>query len=267
QRKAIFSQRREIMEAEDLSEVVRDMRHQLIDDLVAKHLPPKAYADQWNTKGLYGEVIQFFNADLPVIAWAEEEGVDQEVIRERLYAETDKLIEEKVGKYGPDIMRQVEKQVLLQTIDQRWRDHLLTLEHLRSVIGLRGYAQRDPLNEFKTEAFQLFESLLSRLRQDVTGQLAHVQILTPEQQMAMMQKLQELAQAQAATQARAKAEADAARVPMLEPAGAASPAMPQAAARPNGFDPADSTTWGKVGRNEPCPCGSGKKYKACHGRF
>ncbi|RMH49342.1 MAG: preprotein translocase subunit SecA, partial [Alphaproteobacteria bacterium] len=204
QRRAIFGQRREIMAATDLSETVRDMRHELIDDLVARHIPAKAYADQWDVQGLHAEVIRYFGIELPVIAWAEEEGVDDEVIRERLYAETDKLMAQKAAKYGAETMRQVEKEILLRTIDQRWREHLLTLEHLRSVIGLRGYAQRDPLNEFKSEAFQLFEALLNRLRQDVTQQLAHVQIMTPEEQQAMIARLRELAMQQAA-QARLRA--------------------------------------------------------------
>ncbi|MEM9049584.1 MAG: preprotein translocase subunit SecA [Pseudomonadota bacterium] len=300
QRKAIFGQRREIMAASDLAETVQDMRHELIDDLVAHHIPEKAYADQWDTEGLYAEVLRYFGSNIPVMEWAAEEGVNDEVIRERLTKETDKLMAEKVAKYGPETMRQVEKQLLLQTIDQRWRDHLLTLEHLRSVIGLRGYAQRDPLNEFKSEAFTLFEALLNRLRQDVTGQLAHVQIMTPEEQQAMIARLQTLAaqtegvapgapqgQAPGMSPLGAAAMADNAAQPALEPAGATAAASPQRVAtggaapgqlRPDRVtaaparrpasarNPADPASWGKIGRNEPCPCGSGKKYKTCHGR-
>ncbi len=272
QRKAIFDQRREIMAADDLSDVVRDMRHQVIDDLVAKHIPPRAYADQWNKQGLYAEVIKFFNADLPVIAWAEEEGVDDAVIRERLYEETDKLFAQKVGRYGPEVMRQVEKQVLLQTIDQHWRDHILTLEHLRSVIGLRGYAQRDPLNEYKSEGFTLFESLLNRLRQDVTGQIAHVQILTQEEQAQMVAQLQALStqaqnpQREAAAEALASVEAGVQTLEMDRPAPLPAP-MPAPMPAPVAVDPERPETWGRVSRNDPCPCGTGRKYKYCHGKL
>ncbi|QDL92040.1 preprotein translocase subunit SecA [Paroceanicella profunda] len=262
QRKVIFDQRREIMAATDLSETVRDMRHELIDDLVTKYMPAKAYADQWNTQGLHADVIRYFNAELPVISWAGEEGVDDQEIRERLYRETDKLIAEKVAKYGPDTMRSVEKQVLLQTIDQHWREHLLTLEHLRSVIGLRGYAQRDPLNEFKSEAFTLFESLLNRLREDVTGQISHVQIMTREEQMAMIARLQEMAAAKQASEAQARAGAVAAA-----PAQPGPTAQAAAEEEVTTLDPNAPETWGQVSRNEPCPCGSGLKYKACHGKF
>jgi preprotein translocase subunit SecA len=151
-------------------------------------------------------------------------------------------------------MRQVEKQVLLQTIDTNWREHLVTLDHLRSVVGFRGYAQRDPLNEYKSEAFQLFDSLLTRLRTEVSRMLAHVQIMTQEEQQAMVAALQARA---------AEAQRAAAPTPQREPAMAGAAAAPALAA---GVDPDDPSTWGASGRNDPCPCGSGKKYKHCHGR-
>jgi len=254
QRKVIFEQRRDIMEADDLSEVTRDMRHQVIDDLIHVHMPKKAYADQWNSEGLYGEVIKYFGVDLPIMQWANEEGVDDEVIRERLYSETDKAMAKKATDFGSETMRNIEKQVLLQTIDQHWREHLLRLDHLRSVISFRGYAQRDPLNEYKSEAFGLFEALLDKLRGEVTGKLAHVQVMTPEQQQQMLQQFQELQAARAAQGNGAE-----------EPAQAAAGAEP-AATLPNGVDQDDPATWAKTGRNESCPCGSGKKYKHCHGR-
>jgi preprotein translocase subunit SecA len=178
QRKAIFAQRREIMESHDLSDVTRDMRQQVVDDLVAEHVPARAYADQWDIDGLAAQVKQTFGLDLPLQAWADEEGVDDEAIRERLQKAADELMAGKAARYGAETMRQIEKQVLLQTIDQNWRDHLVTLDHLRSVVGFRGYAQRDPLNEYKSEAFQLFDSLLTRLRSEVTRMLAHVQVMT-----------------------------------------------------------------------------------------
>ena len=252
QRKAIFGQRMEIMGAEEIGEVTRDMRHQVIDDLVHIHMPPKSYADQWDTEGLQEEVRAKLGVDAPVAEWADEEGVDDEDIRERLERSADEYMASKAVQFGPEQMRNIEKQVLLQTIDGKWREHLLTLEHLRSVVGFRGYAQRDPLNEYKTESFQLFEGMLDSLRADVTERLAKIQPLTPEQQEQLIKQLQaqQQAQQQAATQA-------------TEAAAGASDAEPAA----NGFVEDDPSTWGNPGRNDPCPCGSGKKFKHCHGRL
>ncbi|MEM9779505.1 MAG: SEC-C metal-binding domain-containing protein, partial [Pseudomonadota bacterium] len=253
QRKTIFEQRREIMEDSDLSEVAKDMRDQVIDDLVAKHIPAKAYADQWDTEGLYAEVLRVLNLDLPIMAWGEEEGVDDEIFRERLVAEADKMMAAKAAQYSPEMMRKVEKQVLLQTIDTNWRDHLLTLEHLRSVVGFRGYAQRDPLNEYKTEGFTLFENLLDRLRVDVTSQLSHIKLMTEEEQRALIAQFQAQQAAQAnKTVAAAGAVTAAATGEVDAQSDTATEEVPLA--------------WAKTGRNEPCPCGSGLKYKHCHGR-
>ncbi len=246
QRKVIFSQRREIMEASDLSEIVQDMRHQVIDDLVAEYMPPKSYADQWDTEGLYAAVIRDVGVDAPVMEWAEEEGVDDDVMRERLEEASDKFMEEKTAAFGPDAMRSIEKQLLLQTIDAKWREHLLTLEHLRSVVGFRGYAQRDPLNEYKTEGFQLFERLLDGLRVDVTQKLGQIRPMSEEEQAKLIAQFREQQQ-RAATQA----------APSLEKSETAA----------EGFDENNPETWGNPGRNDSCPCGSGKKFKHCHGRL
>jgi preprotein translocase subunit SecA len=256
QRKAIFSQRREIMESKDVSEVVEDMRQQVVDDLVAEHVPAKAYADQWDVEGLAEETKRVFGLDLPVAAWADEEGVDDQEIRERLIAAVDGQMAEKVERYGADAMRHVEKQLLLETIDSNWREHLVTLDHLRSVVGFRGYAQRDPLNEYKSEAFQLFETLLNRLRTEVTQKLAHVRLMSQEEQAAMMAEFEARQQAAQRLQAAAQAQRVPAMAGDVEPAAALNPRV----------DPADPGTWGASGRNDPCPCGSGKKYKHCHGR-
>ena len=258
QRKMIFSQRRDIMESTDESETTREMRHDVIDDLVGSHIPPKAYPDQWDTEGLQEDVRKNFALDLPVAAWAAEEGVDEEIVTDRLYAEVDKAMAQKVAKYGVDTMRQVEKQILLQSIDKSWREHLLMMEHLRSVVGLRGYAQRDPLNEYKTEAFTLFEHLLNDLRSTVTNQLAHVQIMSQEEQQAMIAQMQAAAaQQQAAT----------GETPPTAPSGnTPQPTTPNPASLARGIDPNDPETWKALGRNEQCPCGSGKKYKHCHGK-
>ncbi|CUH23323.1 preprotein translocase subunit SecA [Jannaschia seosinensis] len=254
QRKAVFEQRLEIMEAEDIGEIAQDMRHQVVDDLVDEYLPPKTYADQWDVQGLYAAVIETLNLDEPVIAWAEEEGVDQEVMRERLYEASDKHMAEKVEAFGEPQMRQVEKQFLLSTIDAKWREHLLTLEHLRSVIGFRGYAQRDPLNEYKTEGFQLFESMLDSLRLEVTKKLARIRPISQEERQAV---LDQLATQQAAQQKTVNA---AAPQPVDQPVAAADGAEP-------GFREDDPSTWGNPGRNDPCPCGSGRKFKHCHGAY
>ncbi|SFE14412.1 protein translocase subunit secA [Sulfitobacter brevis] len=252
QRKVIFGQRRDIMEAEDLNEIVTDMRHQVIDDLIDTYMPARTYADQWDTQGFYAAVIEQLNVDVPVIAWCEEDGVDDEVIRERLIEATDKMMADKAAAFGDENMRNIEKQLLLQSIDGKWRDHLMTLEHLRSVVGFRGYAQRDPLNEYKNESFQLFEVMLDSLRQDVTQKLGQIQPMSDEERQAM---LEDLARRQAAVEAAADASAN----DQLAAENANQPA--------DGFVEDDQTTWGDPGRNEPCPCGSGEKFKHCHGRL
>ncbi|MEL6204239.1 MAG: preprotein translocase subunit SecA [Pseudomonadota bacterium] len=297
QRKVIFAQRMEIMEAEDLSEIVRDMRHQVVDDLVDEFMPPNSYADQWETEKLYVATIEKLGTDVPVIEWAAEEGVDDEHVRERLYKACDELMASKATSFGLENMRTIEKQVVLQTIDGKWREHLLRLEHLRSVIGFRGYAQRDPLNEYKTEAFQLFGTLLDTLRQEVTQKLSQIRPLSEDEQKQMVEQL--LAQ-QRATLGRSPTVAQPAqRAREPEPAGAngggQSPTLgsgaavlgstdtgslfgdtapaadagdePKAGTPIEGFVEDDPSTWGNPGRNDPCPCGSGKKFKHCHGRL
>lgn len=246
QRKVIFGQRMEIMEATEIGEIAQDMRHQVIDDLVDQYMPPKSYADQWDTQGLYVAVIEKLGIDVPVIDWADEEGIENEDIAERLYTASDEFMAKKAVDFGPENMRNIEKQLLLQTIDTKWREHLLSLEHLRSVVGFRGYAQRDPLNEYKNDSFQLFEGMLDGLREDVTQNLARVAPLTDEQQQEMLQQYiaQQNAHAAMATPA---AEEPAATDPV------------------EGFDENDRSTWGNPGRNAACPCGSGKKFKHCHG--
>ncbi|MBJ6371929.1 preprotein translocase subunit SecA [Sedimentitalea arenosa] len=251
QRKVIFQQRREIMAAKDLSDITADMRAQVIDDLIDTYMPPKTYADQWDTEGLYAQVIEKLGVDVPVMEWCDEEGVDDEAIRERLVKATDEMMARKAIDFGPETMRDIEKQILLQTIDTKWREHLLTLEHLRSVVGFRGYAQRDPLNEYKTEAFQLFEGLLDGLRETVTQNLAQIRPLTQEEQQKMMAQI-------AAQQAQANEAVAQARAEVTED-------TPPPEAAKEGFVEDDPSTWGNPGRNEKCPCGSGKKFKHCHG--
>ncbi|MBC7131883.1 MAG: preprotein translocase subunit SecA [Roseovarius sp.] len=250
QRKVIFKQRLDIMKADDLSGIIGDMRAEVIADLVDEFMPPKTYADQWDTEGLRDAVRDRLNMDLPVVDWAAEEGVDDEEIIDRLERAANEMMAAKTAQFGPETMRMIEKQVLLQTIDAKWREHLLTLEHLRSVVGFRGYAQRDPLNEYKTEAFQLFETMLDSLRADVTRKLAQIRPMTEAEQAALMQDLAQQRAAMAAAAADPAADAHA----------------PSADAIP-GFDETDPATWGDPGRNDPCPCGSGRKFKHCHGRL
>ncbi|MEL6618846.1 MAG: preprotein translocase subunit SecA [Pseudomonadota bacterium] len=253
QRKVVFTQRREIMEAEDLSEITSDMRDQVVDDLIDQYMPAGTYADQWDSHGLYAATIENLGLDQPVIEWCEEDGVDEEQIRERLIEASDKLMAEKTEAFGEENMRNIEKQLVLQAIDEKWREHLLTLEHLRSVVGFRGYAQRDPLNEYKNEAFQLFEGMLDSLRLEVTNKLSRIRPLTDEERQQMMAQM---AAQQAAVQQAAEPQ----------PAPEAAPA-PTGEAVASGFDENDRSTWGDPGRNEQCPCGSGKKFKHCHGRM
>ncbi len=252
QRKAIFSQRLEIMQAEDVSEIADDMRHQVIEDMVSATIPHGTYPDQWQVETLETQVAEKLSLGLPVRDWAAEEGVDDEAILERITEASDKATAEKAEAFGDETMRSIEKQVLLQTIDAKWREHLLTLEHLRSVVGFRGYAQRDPLSEYKTEGFQLFESMLNSLRQDVTQRISQIRPLTKEEQEAMMQQfLAQQSQTRVVQPEEQPVEAQAVvRTPVLA-----------------GFDEADPSTWGNPSRNDLCPCGSGEKFKHCHGRL
>ena len=262
QRKAIFEQRIEFMTAQDVSDVVRDMRQQTAEDLVERHIPPKAYADQWDVEGLQEEARKHFALDLPIKDWAAEEGIADEEILERLTKAADEAYAEKVANTGPGLMRRIEKQMLLQTIDVNWREHLQQLDALRSVIGLRGYAQRDPLNEFKTEAFELFQHLLESLRFETTRILFNLRVEpaappppTPELPKMQARHIDPVTGRNEMADPPAGARSPAA-------AGAATVASRQAAVR---LDPNDPSTWGRVPRNAPCPCGSGKKYKHCHG--
>jgi preprotein translocase subunit SecA len=262
QRKAIFEQRRELMSDADLGETIDDMRHQVIDDLVAKHIPEKAFAEQWDTEGLKEELRTVFDLDLPIQDWAKEEGIGEEEVHERLIKAADERAAKKAADFGPQIMRQIEKAVLLQTLDHLWREHLVTLEHLRQVIGLRGYGQRDPLNEYKSESFTLFELMLARLREAVTGQLMHVELAKQDEAPSL--EAPELPPMEAHHLDPLTGEDEFA----LETANAGSNVQLARARKPSASpNPNDPSTWGKVQRNAPCPCGSGKKYKHCHGAY
>uniref|UniRef100_UPI0035B1A2D6 preprotein translocase subunit SecA n=1 Tax=Paenirhodobacter enshiensis TaxID=1105367 RepID=UPI0035B1A2D6 len=272
QRKAIFSQRREIMEAGDISEITADMRAQVIADIADDFMPPKTYVDHWDLEGLHAALLENLNMDLPVQDWAHEEGVDHAEMISRIEEATEAYMAEKTEAFGAENMHSIEKQVLLQTIDAKWREHLVKLEHLRSVVGFRGYAQRDPLSEYKTEGFQLFETMLDSLRFEVTKRLAVLRPLTEEERQAIFaqQMAQFMPQVEDATPV---IEPEPAAQPEAAPAETAEPAAGFAAENlrfPHaipGFDEADPTTWGNPGRNDLCPCGSGEKFKHCHGKL
>jgi preprotein translocase subunit SecA len=275
QRTVIFKERLELMRDEAVDETVAGMRHSVIEDLVAKHIPESAYAEQWDIAGLDEALRNVLTLDLPVKDWAKEEGIADEEMRERVVRRADEHMAAKVAQWGPDVMRYVEKSILLQTLDHLWREHLVMLEHLRQVIGLRGYGQRDPLNEYKAEAFSLFEAMMANLRQAVTAQLMRVEIVQqpPEEQSPEGPPPQAGAprgsrpspdlpymEAHHVDPATGEDEMTPALAPALVGAGNGNGAQ---AAR----DPKNPASWGKVGRNEPCPCGSGKKFKHCHGKF
>ena len=267
QRKVVFEQRRELMRADDVQEAVAEMRQQVVDDLIKRCIPKEAYAEQWDINLLHEECLRLFGLDLPVRDWAAEEGIADQEIRERLSRTVDEKMAAKTANIGPEIMRTAEKHVLLTVLDKQWKDHLLSLDHLRQAVGLRAYAQRDPLNEYKREAFELFEEMLSQVREETISLLARIEIrpqtaieqLTPQRpSVPMTEGRQDPALAAAAP------GAEAGMQPVGGGAAVAEAPRPQQAAAQ--IDPNDPATWGKVQRNAPCPCGSGKKYKHCHGR-
>ncbi len=251
QRKVIFDQRIDLMKDESVAETVADMRHAYVDDVVLKHVPEHAYAEQWDVAGLKDELNRVLGIELPVDAWAKEEGIADEELLDRIEQKVDEHMAAKVGQWGPDVMRYVEKTILLQTLDHLWREHLIMLDHLRQVIGLRGYGQRDPLQEYKSEAFSLFEAMITHLREAVTAQLMRVEIVPPEEQQPVLPAMEAH-----------KLNPDTGEDELAFANASLVPANGGDVAR----DPKNPASWGKVGRNEDCPCGSGKKFKHCHGR-
>jgi preprotein translocase subunit SecA len=250
QRKVIFDQRIDLMRDQNVAETVADMRHVLVEDLVTKYVPEHLYAEQWDVAGLKDELKRVLDLDLPVDEWAKEEGIANEELLSRIEQRVDEHMAAKSAQWGPDVMRYVEKSILLQTLDHLWREHLIMLDHLRQVIGLRGYGQRDPLQEYKSEAFALFEGLIAHLREAVTAQLMRVEIVPPEEERPELPFMEAH-----------KMNPDTGEDEM---AFASASLVPASAAD---RDPHNPATWGKVGRNEDCPCGSGKKFKHCHGRY
>ncbi len=264
QRKVIYEQRKELMATEDVSEDITDMRYQVIEDLVARCIPEKAYPEQWDTDSLHEEALRVFGLDLPIVDWAKEEGIADAEILERLSKAVEERMAAKTAAYGPEIMRDVEKSLLLQLLDQLWKDHLLSLDHLRQGIGLRAYAQKDPLNEYKREAFNLFDDMLSILRERVTQVLAHVEMEVAPDEALFQQSPQQVTETRQDPAFAGEAAFAGGAEGDGEEALALAPVMRRQAAET--VNPDDPATWGRVSRNAACPCNSGRKYKHCHGK-
>ncbi len=257
QRKVIFEQRIEIMADDDVSDMISDMRHDVIAAIVNEHIPPKAYAEEWDAEGLHERVQEIFNLELPIKDWADEEGIADEEIRERTSKAAESAYAERRAALGDEFAPHVEKSVLLQTLDNLWREHLVTLDHLRQIVGIRGYGQRDPLNEYKTEGFTLFEAMLEKLRETTTAHLMRVELSGSPDSMFD----EELPEMEGHHLDPTTGEDD-----MFESSFAfETPSIDGDRSRSKEREPENPETWGKVGRNEQCPCGSGKKFKHCHG--
>ncbi|WP_145134685.1 preprotein translocase subunit SecA [Roseomonas gilardii] len=261
QRKEVYSQRRSFMQAPDVAETVAEMRRELVDDMVARAVPENSYPDQWDLEGLQERVLSILGLDLPVAEWGREEGIDEAHLRDRIQEAADQAYAARAANIGPERMREIEKSLLLMVFDKVWKDHLLALDHLRQGIGLRAYAQRDPLNEYKSEAFNLFNGMLFDLREDVTRWLMHVNLM-PEQPLPSPEPIQ-------VTEARQPAPPSPLDGGPADPVVFASyghAATDAAVQLSPGVRADDPSTWDRTPRNAPCPCGSGKKYKHCHGK-
>ncbi|KAA6204982.1 MAG: preprotein translocase subunit SecA [Candidatus Tokpelaia sp.] len=252
QRKVVFEQRSEIMDSGDLGETVHEMRDEVISNLVESRFPPGSYAEQWDSQGLQDDLRDLFNLDLPVKDWAQEDGISETDILERVRAAMNEKALERAERMGPEMMNHFQKLLILETIDTLWREHLSNLENLRSAVGFRGYAQRDPLNEYKTESFELFQAMLTNLRRDVTSKLMRFELVeTPPPPPAPLPG--QLFHPDFSSE-------DEGNDSILLARQAGNRFVPKTER-----DPKNPETWGRIGRNEPCPCGSGKKYKHCHG--
>jgi preprotein translocase subunit SecA len=260
QRKVIYEQRRELMQVEDISETIEDMNRDVVAEMVARAIPPKTYADDWDAEGLTRDVHALYGLELPIADWVAEEGIADKEITSRILEATEAQRDEKHAKAGTDSVRTSEKRILLLTLDRLWKEHLLSLDHLRHGIGLRAYGQRDPLNEYKQEAFGLFEHMLTQLRGDTIRWLAHMQVRDEAAEAAEEALLAEL-------RARQEKLTETRQDPAFADESEPDPSKPRiiGTVDPSKRDASRPDTWGKVGRNEPCPCGSEKKYKHCHG--
>jgi preprotein translocase subunit SecA len=275
QRKEVYAQRKEFMKATDVSETVAEMRSEIIDLMVTRRIPEKAFAEQWELAELTEDLRRLLNMDLPVVDWGREEGIDETQLRERIMQAADAMMATKAANMTPELMRFIEKSMLIQVLDAVWKEHLYALDHLRQGIGLRAYGQRDPLNEYKSEAFALFNAMLDELKERVTSMLARVELAPegPTQPMPPPRPLQmfelhpepELAFAGPADDGTGPANAGGSRMEMRS--GPAPMPVSVRSVRADAIDPNEPATWRNAARNGPCPCGSGKKYKHCHGKL
>ena len=241
QRKVIFEQRLDLLQKSDVSETIREMRHDLILDIIQENIPEKSFIDDWDIETIQKELKRIFNDSSSIEKWIKDPEIDEEILEKKLNDFFDNKYEEKVESFGKEITPSLEKSILMQVIDQNWTDHLSQLEDLRQIVGIRGYGQRDPLNEYKSESFLLFETLLNKFREDTTRTLFHIKMVSQE----AIKKLEENSN---------------------ESIDRNHPKLKEKRINTE-FDRNDPKTWGKIGRNEKCPCGSGKKYKNCHGRL
>ena len=261
QRKVIYEQRRDLMQIDDVSETIESMRDETLENKVAICIPEKAYAEQWDTELLHEEILTIFAVNAPISDWAKEEGIANEEILNRLRKLTTEKAAAKTAQFGPELMRMAEKNLLLQILDQYWKDHLLRLDHLRQGIGLRALGQKNPLNEYKREAFDMFDDLLNRLREGITTLLSHIEIQPDSSSSAQKPALETETQHTLVGQFSENAP-DSNRTNQ-----ATSKSLPKRYPQKDQINPDNQATWGKVSRNTACPCGSGKKYKHCHGKL
>jgi preprotein translocase subunit SecA len=262
QRKVIYEQRADIMDAENVSDVIEEMREETAASIIMVHCPPGTYPEQWDVDGLKESIEAVFGLQLPIEEWLEEEAVEQEMLSERLHKLADEQMAEKLKEVDMDRWAEVEKQILIQTLDHHWKDHLATLDALRQVIHLRSYAQKKPIDEYKQEAFLLFERLLVSIREEVTRVLMRAQVQLEEPPPPMLPEFitqhidpfsgdDDTADIDAAT---------GAILLNLPPLNIPQPALPQR-------EDAGGVVEAPISRNAPCPCGSGRKYKHCHGQL
>jgi preprotein translocase subunit SecA len=271
QRKVVYEQRRELMQQDDASEMIQEMREDVLDTMIDRFIPKNAYPDQWEVDALHEECLRLFGLDLPIKEWSQEEGIAEQEIHERITKAVTDHMQSKEGKYGAPLMRVAEKSILLRVLDQNWKDHLLILDHLRQGIGLRGYAQRDPLNEYKQEAFSLFHEMLHRIRESTTAMLSHLEMNDTSEEQIEEAAFEEEETPTSITYSGPGLDVSPIGSPKIQKA-TESIAKRLAQKKPKqitgkGKKKQDMIADEEINRNAPCPCGSGKRYKHCHGKI
>ncbi|MFW2441112.1 MAG: preprotein translocase subunit SecA [Arenicellales bacterium] len=254
QRKVIYKQRNDLMNSDDISENIAKIRHDVVESEISRYVFPGSMPEQWDLEHLEEDLEGEFGLQLPLRQWMEEDDeLHEETLRERVNAAVDKTYQEKLESYGSDVMNHLEKAITLQVLDSHWKDHLSSMDHLRQGIGLRGYAQKDPKQEYKREAFEMFTFMLERIKHEITTLLARVQLREENEVAEMEANMQQQQQQQA--------------MEFSHPDANAAPAETRQTADAEEAHTPFVRQEKKVGRNEPCPCGSGKKYKQCHGKI